>query len=269
MKGGSSMKDIKGIIAPGRRFVIGMVHCLPLPGTYGFGGDCEAIYRQAVADAVTLEQCGVDAVIVENMGDTPFAVQLDKAQIASLSVAASKVRDAVSIPVGIDAAFNDYETSLSLAYAIGAQFVRVPVFVDTVEFYGGFIRPCARECMNFRKSLNAQDILVLADIQVKHTNLVLPHVTAERAAKDAEGCFADALIVTGSSIGQETPIEMIARVKKAVKIPVIAGSGVNAHNIKDQLDIADGAIVGSSLKAGGELSNPISAELVSELLAAR
>ena len=97
--------------------------------------------------------------------------------------------------------------------------------------------------------------------------MLLPHVTIEKSAKNAADCFADAIIVTGSAIGEATPIEMIERAKKVVKIPVIAGSGVNAQNIDEQLHIADGAIIGSSLKEGGILSNPISAKLVKEVLA--
>jgi membrane complex biogenesis BtpA family protein len=260
------MNGIREIISRGNKFVIGMVHCLPLPGTYGYGGCCGEIYAQAVYDAKTLEHCGVDAVKVENMGDAPFAEKLDKAQAAALTVAAAKVRDAVKIPVGVDAAFNDYETSISIAYAANCRFVRIPVFVDTVEFYGGVITPCARECVNFRKSLGAKDIMVLADIQVKHTNMLLPHVSIERSAKDAASCFADALIVTGSAIAEETPLETISRVKKVVNIPVIAGSGVTAANISEQLNIADGAIIGSSLKAGGVLSNPVSEARVNEVM---
>ena len=67
--------DIRERFGVGKKFVIGMVHCLPLPGTVGFAGDCEKIYAQAVLDARTLEESGVDAVIVENMGDGPFAVR--------------------------------------------------------------------------------------------------------------------------------------------------------------------------------------------------
>ena len=259
--------SIKDVIYNDKGFVIGMVHCLALPGTMDYDGNCERIYAQAVEDALTLEKCGVDAIIVENMGDGPFAQKLDIAQISALAVATSKVKDAVSIPVGVDAAFCDYETSLSIAHAVGGEFVRIPVFVDTVEFYGGMIYPCARDCMNFRKNLGAENIMVLADIQVKHTNMLLPHVSIESSAKSAAACGADAIIVTGSAIGVETPIEMIKRVKDVVHIPVIAGSGVNAQNIKDQFQIADGAIVGSSLKEGGVISNPISEKLVRELLA--
>lgn len=259
--------DIRETLAVGKQFVIGMVHCLPLPGTSGYDGDLQKIYTQAVQDARTLEACGVDAVIVENMGDGPFGVTLDEIQRITLAVATQKVRDAVQIPVGVDAAFSDYEANLAIAYAAGCQFIRVPVFVDTVEFYGGIINPCAKDCMRYRKAIGAEDVMVLADVQVKHTNMLLPHVTIEKSAKTAVECGADAIIVTGSAIGTETPIEMIQRVKQVVKIPVIAGSGVQPGNIAEQLRIADGAIIGSSLKEGGLLSNPISAALVNEVLA--
>ena len=235
--------EIRELLAVNRQFVIGMVHCLPLPGTTGYHGSVEEIYGQAVQDARTLEESGVDAVIVENMGDDPFGVTLDLIQRTTLAVAAQKVRDAVHIPVGVDAAFCDWEASLSIAYSTGCQFVRIPVFVDTVEFYGGLITPCAKDCMRYRHLMGMDSVMVLADIQVKH------------------------IIVTGSAIGIETPIEMIEKVKKVVPVPVIAGSGVNAANIGEQLKIADGAIIGSSLKEGGIVSNPISGRLVKEVLA--
>ena len=232
--------EIRELLAVNRQFVIGMVHCLPLPGTTGYRGSVEEIYRQAVQDARTLEESGVDAVIVENMGDDPFGVTLDLIQRTTLAVAAQKVRDAVHIPVGVDAAFCDWEASLSIAYSTGCQFVRIPVFVDTVEFYGGLITPCAKECMRYRHLMGMDSVMVLADIQVKHTNMLLPHVSIEQSAKNAAACGA---------------------------VPVIAGSGVNAANIGEQLKIADGAIIGSSLKEGGIVSNPISGRLVKEVLA--
>ena len=97
----------KQILTKGSQTIIGMVHCLPLPGTSGFDGDYQKILDRAVQDAVTLEKAGVDALIVENMGDTPFSAFLDKAQTAALTAAAVRVREAVKIPIGIDAAFND------------------------------------------------------------------------------------------------------------------------------------------------------------------
>ena len=258
----------ENFLGMGSQTIIGMVHCLPLPGTPGFDGDFQKIIDQAVQDAITLEKAGVDAVIVENMGDTPFAALLDKAQIVALTAAAQKVREAVKIPIGIDAAFNDCETSLAIAGMCGADFVRIPVFVDTVLFSDGIIYPCARNCVNYRKAMGLEHVKILADVQVKHAHMLNPQITVEMSAKDAVSNGADGIIVTGALIGAETPLDMIQRVQDAVKVPVFAGSGVNSKNIHDQLQIADGCIIGSSLKKDGVLTNPIDYELVREVVEA-
>lgn len=243
-----------------------MVHCLALPTTKNFCGDMQKIIDQAVADAQTLEKAGVNAIIVENMGDEPFGVTLNTMQRMALAVVAGIVKSKVSIPVGIDAAFNDYEASLAVAKAINGDFVRLPVFCDTVQYYGGIINPCCVQALRYREEIGARDIKIMADIQVKHTKLVFENTTIEQSAKNAKAAGADALIVTGAAIGTETPIEMIQRVKDVVSLPVFAGSGVNASNIKAQMNIADGAIVGSSLKKSGDLENLISYELTKELM---
>lgn len=253
----------------GKRAVIGMVHCLALPGTPGYCGDMEKITEQALADAVNLEKAGCDAIIVENMGDSPFAEFLAVEQTAALAAISALVKKSVTIPVGIDAAMNDYRTSLSTALAVGGAFVRLPIFVDTVEYSGcGILQPCAHDAMIYRKNIGAERVEIFADVQVKHTHMLLPHVSIEDSARAAQDNGADAIIVTGTHIGAETPIEIIEKTKKVVTVPVIAGSGVKTVNIKEQLKIADGAIVGSSLKQGGDILNPISFKLTSALVKA-
>ena len=113
----------KEILTLNSQTVIGMVHCLPLPTTAGFDGDYQRIIDRAVQDAVTLEKAGVDAVIVENMGDTPFSAFLNKAQVAALTAAAYAVKQAVQIPVGLDAAFNDCEADIAIAAMVGASSI--------------------------------------------------------------------------------------------------------------------------------------------------
>ena len=252
-------------IANGKKTIIGMVHCLASPTTMNFNGDVQKIIDQAVKDAGTLEKAGVDAVIVENMGDEPFGATLNTMQRMMLAAVAAVVGSKVSIPVGIDAAFNDYEAALSIAKAIGADFVRLPVFCDVVLYYGGIINPCCVEALRYREEIDARDIKILADIQVKHSKLVY-ETSIEESAKNAVAAGADGLIVTGAAIGTETPLESIKRVKDVVEVPVFAGSGVNAANVKQQMDIADGAIVGSSLKEKGSLENLISFDLTKELI---
>ena len=57
---------------PGKeKTVIGMVHCAPLLGTVGYGGDMKPVIRSAVADAKSLELGGIDAILIENHGDRP------------------------------------------------------------------------------------------------------------------------------------------------------------------------------------------------------
>jgi len=236
------------IFSIGSETVIGMVHCLPLPTTAGFDGDYQKILDRAVQDAVTLEKAGVDAVIVENMGDTPFSALLNKAQMAALTAATMAVKTAVQIPVGVDAAFNDCEADIAIAAITGASFIRVPVFVDTVIFTDGAIYPCAKKCMEYRKAMGKEDIKVIADVQVKHAHMMLSHITVEQSAKEAVDNGADGIIVTGTQIGEETPLDLIKRVKNVVNVPVFAGSGVKAENIKEQMQIADGAIIGSKLR---------------------
>lgn len=259
------MKE-KNLFALKAKTVIGMVHCLPLPGTVGFQNNMSQIREQAIQDATTLEKAGCDAIIIENMGDSPFNDTLDIEQTVALASVATSVKQVVSIPIGIDAAFNDYKAALSIAKAIDADFVRIPVFVDTVMYFNGTIEPCSRDAVLYRKHLDAEHIKILADVQVKHTFMVNQNISVVDSAKQAANCFADGIIVTGTSIGTETPIELIQQVKQAVTIPVFAGSGVNKNNIKEQLEIADGAIIGSSLKEGGIISNPISYELTKDVI---
>lgn len=256
----------KELFTNGSQTVIGMVHCLPLPTTAGFDGNYQKILDQAVQDAITLEKAGVDAVIVENMGDTPFSATLNKAQLAALTAATFAVKNAVKIPVGVDAAFNDCEANIAIAAITGASFIRVPVFVDTVLFTDGIIYPCAKKCMEYRKMMGQENVKIIADVQVKHAHMLRENISIEQSAKDAASNGADGIIVTGTQVGEETPLDLIKRVKNVVKIPVLAGSGVNAENIHDQLQTADGAIIGSSLKEGGVLTNPISYDLVKKVL---
>jgi predicted TIM-barrel enzyme len=60
---------------------------------------------------------------------------------------------------------------------------------------------------------------------------------------------------------------MIRKVKEGVKdVPVFVNTGLNAKNVRELLKIADGAIVGSSLKKEGVTWNPVDKERVKKLM---
>lgn len=251
----------------GKKCLIGMIHCLPLPGTENYGGSVEEIYEKALTDAQALEKVGFDAVIVENTCDLPFARRLERQQIAVLAGVGRSVVQALRIPVGVNASFSDTGAALAIAYAAGAQFVRSPVFVDSVHVTGlGLVEPSVGDIQRMRRLLRADDIAVFADVQVKHSHLANPEVQIEESAQIAQECGANALIVTGVSTGKETPIETVRRTKSATSLPVLIGSGFSAANAKEQLAVADGAIVGSALKLGGVITAPVDEALCRRML---
>jgi predicted TIM-barrel enzyme len=79
---------------------------------------------------------------------------------------------------------------------------------------------------------------------------------------------ADALIVSGRMTGSAPPLDKVRQAKEYATRPILMGSGTNADNIADFLQYADGAIVGSSLKADGLAENPVDAERVRRYMAA-
>lgn len=244
----------------GKKISIGMVHTLPLPGTYLHSAPFEDIVARAVQDAVTLEQAGFDAIIVENTNDGPFEQDgMTTTQIAAMTRICHSVRAAVGIEVGIDAC-GDSVAGLDIGNLTGVTFLRVPYFVDTRMSAGGIIYPNGGRAVMHRKRLGAEHIKIFADVQVKHT-FSLSEIPIEESALWAVDTGADALIVTGLSTGIETPIESLRRVKAVVKLPVVAGSGVNASNVRAQYQVCDGAIIGTATKQGRNLLHPVDAAL--------
>ena len=252
-----------------RHALIGMVHALPLPGTMNYGGSMDGIIEKAVQDAQVLEKAGFDAVLVEPTLDCPSGMPRGQLQLAAMSVICGAVRSAVSVPMGVSYYTEDCMDMFAIARACGADFVRVTTFVDTVIFPSGVSYPNAVRVWEVQRQENMRDIAVLADIQVKHGKLMYHDTRLEESAYFAQKQGADAVIVTGTVTGEETPVDTIRRVRRAVTVPVVVGSGVTAGNIRSQMCEADGFIIGSSIKEQGRLEAPVDQRLAEEITAAR
>jgi len=71
----------------------------------------------------------------------------------------------------------------------------------------------------------------------------------------------DAILVSGAMTGEAAKMSDLDAVKKALpNMPVLANTGVKHETIADILKIADGVIVGSSLKVDGNTWNPVDPE---------
>jgi len=244
--------------------LIGVIHLLPLPGSPRNAGETlEAIIDRAFRDLSALEEGGADAAIVENFGDRPFSKYADKVTVAHLAVVVREIVRAAKIPIGVNVLRSDGPAALSIAHASGALFVRINVFAGVAFTDQGIIEGCAREVLSLRKALGAK-IAILADVHVKHA---VHFDDLADAARDAARNGADALIVTGKATGLPPSSADVEVVKKETGLPVLVGSGVTLENVHQFLS-ADGIIVGTWLKKGGFVEEPVDPERVRTLVQA-
>ncbi len=236
----------------------GMVHLGPLPGAPRFGGDLDAVIGAAVDDALRLDHAGFDAIGVENFGDAPFfADDVPKVTVAAMTRAIGAVAGVTAKPLVVNVLRNDGAAALAIAAAVGAAFVRVNVLAGTMWTDQGPVVGRAAELTRLRSTI-APDVGILADVFVKHATPP-PGVTLEQAAEElAERSLADALIVSGSSTGRPPDLAIVREVRAAVpSTPVLLGSGVTEDTVAEFLGIADGVIVGTSVKVDGITVNPV------------
>ena len=80
---------------------------------------------------------------------------------------------------------------------------------------------------------------------------------AERA-KSASFLGVDAILISGPEAGVPFAMSDLRAAKEAVPhTPVFANTGVQAERLDEILAVADGVIVGTSLKVGGITWNPV------------
>jgi membrane complex biogenesis BtpA family protein len=257
--------------------VVGMVHLPPLPGAprYDPEGGRERLREVARRDAERLAAGGVDAVMVENFGDAPFFPDdVPKHVVAELTSLAGTVREAAGLPTGVNVLRNDGAAAVAAAAAAGGDFVRVNVHVGARVADQGILEGKAHETTRLRERVDASDVRILADVDVKHSApLADEDYEAESLAESTERGLADAVVVSGTRTGRATALADVERAVErrdelGTETPVFVGSGVTAGTVDDLLSVADGVIVGTALKEGGETTNPVSVGRVEELVAA-
>jgi len=225
--------------------IIGMIHLPTLPG-YAESRGIDHAVRNAIGDLHALEDGGVHAVLVENEYDRPHRVQATPETVAAMTrITRAVVQESENTLVGCEILLHDPKASIAVASMSGAAFIRTDYFVDrmTRPGYGEFeIDP--HGLLEYRSSLGADDVLILADIQVKYATMIAPRRLAESAALAREK-GADAVIVTGERTGQAPTVPQLREARQG--LPVLIGSGLTPSNARELLAECDGAIVGTSL----------------------
>lgn len=256
--------------------VIGMLHLPPLPGAPRFGGDMTAVAvtEHVLRDADALAAGGAHGLMLENFGDVPFYPGRVPAHVvAHMTAIACEVRRRFpELPLGVNVLRNDGRSALAVAHAAGAMFIRVNVLCGARVADQGVLDAIAHDLLRDRATLGAdrgtRAIKILADVDVKHSAPLAARALVDEVADTLHRGLADALIVSGSGTGHATDPAHVAAAKAAAggAAPVLVGSGVSADTLAAYLPHADGFIVGTAFKPGGDPNAPVGVARVKALV---
>lgn len=249
--------------------LFGVVHLRPLPAAPGWQGDLAKVIQLAVKDARAYERGGAHGIFIENFGDVPFTKERVEAEtIAAMAVVGRAVREAVRIPIGFNVLRNDASAALALCAACDGSFIRINVHTGVMLTDQGLIEGKAYDTLR-RRARICPGVQIFADVHVKHA-VPLGGWRIEDSARDTlERGLADALIVSGSGTGLAAEVADLERVRHACpEARILLGSGVTLQNASQYLKLANGFIVGTSLKVDGRVGNPVDTRRVSALVRA-
>ncbi len=241
---------------PGRCVLVGMVHCLPLPGSPGWGGSMARVIDRAMEDAEALFRGGCDALLVENMGDRPYLKGRALPEtVGAMAVVTAAVTE-LGLPVGVQVLAGANREALGVAVAAGARFLRAEGFAWGHVADEGWIEASAGPLLRARAALGAE-VRIWADVRKKHAaHAATADLPLIDLARGTAFCGADALVITGAFTGAPTRPEDVQEARGA-GLPVVVGSGVTPDDAPRWAELADAVIVGSALKRGGRWQEPV------------
>lgn len=231
----------------GQKYIIGMVHLLPLPGTPFYSeNSLDQIIEKAVKDALALSRGGAHGCLIQtvdrvytNTDDTDYA------RVAAMTLIVAAVKKAVPAEfiIGVQLMWNCITPSLAVAKVCGVDFVRCSVLVGTSDSPYGTVEGQPLLVQEYRKKLNAMDISLIVEIQGYHfqgDSDMLKEICSR--AYFAKYAGADAVEIVDAD---EEKNNLMAKAIQDMNIPVVLGGGTNEENVKRRMQYANAAFVGS------------------------
>jgi uncharacterized protein len=259
-------ENFRSVFGP-RKPVIGMVHLGALPGSplYDPQGGLAALVESAAQDLEALQQAGFDAVMFGNENDRPYELKVDTASTATMAFVIGQLRSKIQVPFGVNVLW-DAKSSIALAAATGASFVR-EIMTGSYASDMGPWTPDAGAAMRYRDRLGRRDLALLFNVSAEFAWSLDRRSLAERARSAVFSSIPDAVLVSGAITGEAAALSDLAAVKQALpSTPVLANTGVKHETVAEVLQVADGCIVGSSLKVDGHTWNAIDPKRAEEFM---
>jgi membrane complex biogenesis BtpA family protein len=245
--------------------VIGMVHLGALPGSplHDPGVDLVAAAR---ADLSALQAAGFDAVMFGNENDRPYEFDVDTASTATMAAIIGQLKAEITVPFGVNVLWDPMST-VALGAATGAAFVR-EIFTGTYASDMGPWTPDAGRAMRYRNRLGRPDMAMLYNVSAEFAHSLDARPLPDRARSAVFSSIPDAVLVSGQITGEAAALSDLEAVKAVLPdTPVLANTGVKHDTVADVLRVADGCIVGSSLKVDGHTWNPVDPERARDFMA--
>jgi membrane complex biogenesis BtpA family protein len=247
--------------------IIAMVHLGALPGSplYDAAGGLARLLEGARKELHALQAAGFDAVMFGNENDRPYEFQVDTASTATMAFIIGQLRSEITVPFGVNVLW-DPLSSVALAAATGAAFIR-EILTGTYASDMGPWTPNAGAAMRYRDRLGRRDLALFDNISAEFAHSLDQRSLPDRARSAVFSSIPDAILVSGAITGEAAAISDLEAVKRVLPAtPVLANTGVKHATVGDVLRVADGCIVGSSLKVDGNTWNPIDPDRAAEFM---
>jgi membrane complex biogenesis BtpA family protein len=244
-----------------------MVHFGAMPGAplYDAKAGIEGIIAGARKDLAALQAAGVDAVMFGNENDRPYEFKVDAASTATMAYAIGALRSEIKVPFGVNVLWDPMST-MALAAATGASFVR-EIMTGTYASDMGPWTPDAGAALRYRDRLGRNDVAVLFNVCAEFAYSLDQRSLPDRARSAVFSSIPDAILVSGAITGEAAAMSDLESVKKVMPdVPVLANTGVKHATVGDVLRVADGVIVGSSLKVDGNTWNAVDPDRAAEFM---
>ena len=246
--------------------LVGMCHLLALPGrpAHDVAGGIDRVTDAAGRDLTALQAAGVDGVLFCNEHDIPYQRRVGVEVAAAMAAVVGRLRSELRVPFGVDLLW-DPAAALAVARATGAAFVR-EVFTGVFESDMGLLAPDFGDLAGYRHAIGADDVAVFANITPESSRSVSGRPVEERA-RGAAYSGVDALLISGPQAGVAAEMADLRAAKAAgTRLPVFANTGVTHENVAAVLEVADGLIVGTSMKRDGSTWSPVDPDRAARLV---
>ena len=257
------LQELFGVSKP----VIGMCHLQALPGDPAYDSEAGlgAVVEDARANLAALQTGGVDGIMFSNEFSLPYLTKVETVTVAAMARVIAELSAQITVPFGVNVLWDPY-ASLDLAVATGALFVR-EIFTGVYASDFGLWDTNCGDIVRHQHKINGKDVRLLFNILPEAATYLANRDIVSVARSTVFNTAPDALCISGLTAGEVTSTETLRVVKQALPhVPIVANTGVHLANVREQLGIADAAIIGTAFKRDGVFENPVDEERVRELM---